>query len=63
MLKQEVKPYTPNFAKAVHHFCIHTGGRAVLDAMETQLRLSPSSMEPSKHTLWRMGNTSSASIW
>ena len=63
MLKQEIKPYTPNFARAVDHFCIHTGGRAVLDAMETQLRLSPTLMEPSKHTLWRMGNTSSASIW
>ena len=63
VLKQEIKPYTPNFAKAVDHFCIHTGGRAVLEGMETQLRLSPALMEPSWHTLWRMGNTSSASIW
>ena len=32
---------TPTIEKAFDHFVIHTGGRAVLDAMEISLGLSP----------------------
>ena len=39
------------------------GGRAVLDEMEKNMRLSDWHMEPSRMTLWRWGNTSSSSPW
>ncbi|GMI70188.1 3-ketoacyl-CoA synthase 2, DAISY [Hibiscus trionum] len=58
-----VKPYVPNFKLAFEHFCIHAGGRSVLDELEKSLRLLPLQMEPSRMTLYRFGNTSSSSLW
>ncbi|XP_019175997.1 PREDICTED: 3-ketoacyl-CoA synthase 7 [Ipomoea nil] len=55
--------YTPNFKKSFEHFCIHAGGRAVIDAVEESLRLSKEDAEASRMTLYRFGNTSSSSIW
>ena len=57
------KPYLPDFARAFEHFCVHTGGRGVIDEMERQLHLTPTHMQPSRDALRRFGNTSSASIW
>lgn len=53
VLKMNNKPYIPNFKKAFEHFCIHAGGRAVLDEMEKNLKLNTSDMEPSRMTLYR----------
>jgi len=58
-----VKPYTPDFKTAFHHYCIHAGGRAVIDGLEQNLSLEPTHVLPSRATLYRMGNTSSSSIW
>lgn len=55
--------YIPNFKKAFEHFCIHAGGRAVIDAVEESLNLSKEDAEASRMTLYRFGNTSSSSIW
>ena len=55
--------YTPNFKKAFEHFCIHAGGRAVIDAVESNLKLSNEDGEASRMTLYRFGNTSSSSVW
>lgn len=60
---RKVKPYIPDFKLAVEHFCIHTGGRGVIDALEQQLELGPEHVAPSRETLRRYGNVSSSSIW
>ncbi|KAB1204556.1 3-ketoacyl-CoA synthase 11 [Morella rubra] len=63
LFKKKVKPYIPDFKLAFEHFCIHAGGRAVLDELEKNLQLSDWHMEPSRMTLYRFGNTSSSSLW
>ena len=62
-LKMKVAPYIPNFKKAFDHFCIHAGGRGVIDALEDNLKLSKEHCKPSREALFHYGNTSSASIW
>ncbi|XP_077253736.1 3-ketoacyl-CoA synthase 6-like [Tasmannia lanceolata] len=59
----KMKPYVPNFKRAFQHFCIHAGGRGVIDEVEKNLRLSPENVEPSRMVLHRFGNTSSSTIW
>ncbi len=59
----KIKGYIPDFKLAFEHFCIHTGGRGVIEEIEKQLQLAPDNVQPSKDTLFRYGNTSSSSIW
>lgn len=56
-------PYVPDFSKAVQHFCIHAGGRAIIDGVQQKLGLADKHMEASRQTLNDWGNTSSSSIW
>ncbi|KAJ0231979.1 3-ketoacyl-CoA synthase 7 [Hirschfeldia incana] len=55
--------YTPNFKKAFEHFCIHAGGRAIIEGVEKHLKLDKEDVEASRSTLHRYGNTSSSSLW
>ncbi|KAM0917864.1 hypothetical protein ACQ4PT_009276 [Festuca glaucescens] len=57
------KPYIPDFRTAFEHFCIHAGGRAVIDELQRGLGLSDELVEPSHMALHRFGNTSSSSVW
>lgn len=63
VLKRKVPPYVPDFGAAFEHFCLHSGGRGVLDAVERELRLPAEAVAPSRAALQRFGNTSAASIW
>ncbi|KAJ7980287.1 3-ketoacyl-CoA synthase [Quillaja saponaria] len=61
--RERTRVYTPNFNKAFEHFCVHAGGRAVIQAIERNLKLRKQDVEASKMTLYKFGNTSSSSIW
>jgi predicted naringenin-chalcone synthase len=58
-----VKPYVPDFKRGIDHFCIHAGGRAVIDGIEKNMKLEVFHTEASRMTLLNQGNTSSSSIW
>eukprot|EP00928_Gymnodinium_smaydae_P061601 TRINITY_DN45641_c0_g1_i1.p1 TRINITY_DN45641_c0_g1~~TRINITY_DN45641_c0_g1_i1.p1 ORF type:complete len:626 (+),score=163.01 TRINITY_DN45641_c0_g1_i1:71-1948(+) len=62
-LARRLPPYVPDFTRAFQWFCVHTGGRAVIDAIENNLSLPAIHMEPSRVSLYKFGNPSSASIW
>merc|ERR1719329_1446634 len=57
------KGVIPNFSKGIDHFCIHAGGRAVIEGVQKNLSLSDKQIAPSMNTLKEWGNTSSSSIW
>jgi len=60
---EKINPYVPDFKRGIDHFCIHAGGRGVIDGIEKNLKLTPQHVEASRHALYTYGNTSSSSIW
>ncbi|KAK9057348.1 hypothetical protein SSX86_022183 [Deinandra increscens subsp. villosa] len=58
-----IRPYVPNYSRAVEHFLPHVGGKPVLDELQKNLGFDEVAMEASRMTLYRFGNTSSSSVW
>ena len=58
-----VSPFVPDFKRGIDHFCIHAGGRAVIDGIEKNMKLADYHSEGSRMALLNYGNTSSSSIW
>ncbi|XP_072953323.1 3-ketoacyl-CoA synthase 11-like [Typha angustifolia] len=61
--KREGKPHVPDFTQTFEHVCVHTGGKAVIEAVSRILRFDESVTEPARMTLHRFGNTSSSLIF
>ncbi|KAF6986814.1 hypothetical protein CFC21_004533 [Triticum aestivum] len=60
--RAEATLYRPDFRTAFQHFCIHAGGRSVINEAQHGLGLSDDDVEASRMTLHRVGNTSSSSV-
>ncbi|XVF83502.1 hypothetical protein PTKIN_Ptkin16aG0493600 [Pterospermum kingtungense] len=52
-----------NLKSGIEHFCLHPGGRAIIDGLGMSLGLSEYDLEPTRMALYRFGNTSAGGLW
>ena len=48
----KITPYIPDFKRGIDHFCIHAGGRGVIDGIEKNMNLSHNHVAASRHALY-----------
>ena len=60
---KEAPQFVPNFKTCFDHFCIHSGGRAIIDSFQKAFNLTDDDCLPSRASLYHFGNTSSSSVW
>lgn len=51
ILRMKVKAYIPDFKTSFNHFCLHAGGRSVIEGLSKQLELPADKSKPSFATL------------
>lgn len=56
-------PSQYGLGNVIDHYLVHTGGRGIIDEVESQLKLSPDQVAAARQTLHKFGNTSAASTW
>jgi predicted naringenin-chalcone synthase len=61
-LVQQALQYSGLSQEAITCWCVHPGGKKILDAIETQLHLPPDALNCSRSMLEQYGNLSSASV-
>ncbi|XP_020580601.1 3-ketoacyl-CoA synthase 17-like [Phalaenopsis equestris] len=60
---ESAKSDVPDFTTAFEHMCIHTGGKAVIDAVGRNMGLDDRIIEAARMCLHRFGNTSSCLVF
>lgn len=63
VFNMNIKPFILDFKRAFEHFCIHSGGRLMIEEFHKNLHIKPIHVEASRMTLHRFGNASSSSTW
>ncbi|KAG0485035.1 hypothetical protein HPP92_009114 [Vanilla planifolia] len=53
----------PDFTAAFEHICIHSGGKAIIDAVSRVMGFDERVVEPARMCLHRFGNTSSSLVF
>ncbi|CAN1228541.1 3-ketoacyl-CoA synthase 19 [Linum grandiflorum] len=52
-----------NMKAGIQHFCLHPGGKSLIEGFQKSFGLEDYDLEPSKMSLHRFGNTSCSSLW
>ena len=63
MMGKDLSNYKFNVRKMFQGYCIHAGGRGVIDAVQKEFELTNEDCMSSRAGLCQSGNTSSPSIW